>query len=444
VASGGHGTGTRLSPFGRIQDGIAAAQPGDMVIVGRGTYAEAVHTVRAGAADRAIVIRSAGERGSVLVTARGRVLTVTHPYITVEGLVLDGQYGAADTVSVATTGSYLTLRNVEVRRSTFDLIDMAAPRHVLIERSLIHHALNAADGRTDAHGVVAGAVQDLVIRETEIHTFSGDGVQLDPGRAVPGWTRVTLDRDRIWLAPLPAAENGFAAGTVPGENAVDTKASAGAARATITIRDTIARGFRAGLIDNMAAFNLKENIDAVVDRVTVSDSEIAFRTRGPGRTAAGARVRVSNTVIEHTKTAFRYEDNIDRLQVWNTTVGAGVTRAFHAASSTATGVEVRNTLFLASSKPAEASDRSNLRATTAAFVDAAKGDYRLVAGAQAIDAGVIISEVATDRAGVRRPQGRAYDVGAYEWQPGAARAAGHEPSVAVRARRIRSHVQTSS
>ena len=56
---------------------------------------------------------------------------------------------------------------------------MDAPADVLIEDSLIHHTLNAARGRTDAHGVVAGAVQRLTIRRTEIHTFSGDAVQLE-------------------------------------------------------------------------------------------------------------------------------------------------------------------------------------------------------------------------------------------------------------------------
>lgn len=151
---------------------------------------------------------------------------------------------------------------------------------MLIEQCLVHHALNAAGGRTDAHGIAAGPVQDLTIRDTEIHTFSGDGIQVDPGRSAPGWNRVTIERVRIWLAPLPAAENGFAAGTVTGENAVDTKASASFARASLVIRDTTVSGFRGGLITNMAAFNLKEHIDAILDGIRVHDSEIAFRLRG--------------------------------------------------------------------------------------------------------------------------------------------------------------------
>jgi hypothetical protein len=286
VAPGAAGSGTRSSPFGSIQSALNAAQPGDVISVLDGTYAEAITTVRAGSGSARITLRSLNGRGTVTLTAAGRVLTVNHPYVSIEGLVFDGQYGLNDTVRVSAGGSFLRLTNCEVRRSSYDLIDMAAPEGVVIENCLIHRALNAAGGRTDAHGIVAGAVRDLVIRDTEIHTFSGDGLQVDPGRASPGWTRVTLERARIWLAPLPAAENGFAAGTVPGENAVDTKASAAFPRASILLRDVTAYGFRNGLIGNMAAFNLKEQIDATVERVVVYDSEIAFRLRGGSTSGA--------------------------------------------------------------------------------------------------------------------------------------------------------------
>ena len=138
-----------------------------------------------------------------MVTVSGRVFSAFHAHVTVEGVIMDGQYGASDTVRVGDAAHYFTLRNAEVRRSTRDLIDIGDARGVLIENSLIHHALNAANGRTDAHGIVAGAVQDLTIRQTEIHTFSGDGFQVDPGRSAPGWNRVTIEDSRIWLAPLP-------------------------------------------------------------------------------------------------------------------------------------------------------------------------------------------------------------------------------------------------
>jgi hypothetical protein len=414
VAVGGTGTGTRAAPYSRIQDALNAAQAGDTVVVRPGVYAQTIRTVRHGSQGLPIRLRAAGIRGSVVVTVPGRVLTVSHAHFVVEGLTLDGQYGLDDVVRVASAGSNFILRNAEVRRSSRDLVDIAGPHTVLIENALIHHALNAVNGRTDAHGVVAGGVRDLVIRNTDIHTFSGDGVQVDPARTRPGWNNVTIEGSRIWLAPLPAPENGFPAGTVPGENAVDTKAGGSLARSTIVIRDTVAWGFQNGLLANMAAFNLKENIDATVDRVTVHDSEIAFRLRGsPAPTVAGAWVVVKNVVVHHVLTAFRYEDSIDNLRIWNSTIGRDVERPFQAASSTSRGLDVRNVLFFGR-KPSEAHHPSNLSAAADAFLNAGRDNYALAPSAAAINAGVTIPEVTVDRDGVQRPTREPYDVGAYE------------------------------
>ena len=49
------------------------------------------------------------------------------------------------------------------------------------------------------------------------------------------------------------------------------------------------------------------------------------------------------------------------------------------------------------------------------LADAANGDYRLVFGSAAIDAGAVLAEVTEDYAGVSRPQGAAPDIGAYEY-----------------------------
>jgi hypothetical protein len=222
---------------------------------------------------------------------------------------------------------------------------------------------------------------------------------------------VTIEGTRIWLAPLPGPANGFPAGIVPGENAIDTKAAASLPRAKIVIRDTEAWGFRGGLIGNMAAFNLKENIDATVDRVTVNKSEIAFRMRGPG--TSGAWIALQNAVIYEVVKAFRYEDNIKNLRIWNSTVGAGVTQVFQAASSTSSGLDVRNLLVLGP-LPSEASHTSNMSVGPDAFSSVPAHSYALAPGAAPIDAGTTILKVTKDRVGVKRPQGTAYDIGAYE------------------------------
>jgi parallel beta-helix repeat protein len=50
------------------------------------------------------------------------------------------------------------------------------------------------------------------------------------------------------------------------------------------------------------------------------------------------------------------------------------------------------------------------------FVDP-PADFRLTPGSCAIDAGMTIAEVVADRDGMGRPQGRGYDLGAYEFRP---------------------------
>ncbi len=52
------------------------------------------------------------------------------------------------------------------------------------------------------------------------------------------------------------------------------------------------------------------------------------------------------------------------------------------------------------------------------FVNGALCDFRLVPASAAIDAGMKLGEVSTDKAGRPRPQGKEWDIGAYEYQAG--------------------------
>jgi gliding motility-associated-like protein len=69
-------------------------------------------------------------------------------------------------------------------------------------------------------------------------------------------------------------------------------------------------------------------------------------------------------------------------------------------------------------------ETNNLKVKTlaqAGFVDPAKQDFRLLGTSAAVDQGAEAQGLLTDLAGQRRPQGRAIDIGAYEWTvtPGA-------------------------
>lgn len=411
-----------------IQAALDAAVDGDVVTVRAGTYAESLATRAPG-----VTLRADPAGGEVVVTSDAGVLLVRHARVTVEGLVLDGNYGPDDAVVVDDAGTGFTLRRATVRRSGRDCIDLRNVSDVTIEQSLVHHCLWASAPacaaeacRSDAHGIVGGAVQNLVIRDTEIHTFSGDAFQVDPGRGTPSWTDVTIERCHIWLAPLAVAEGGYAAGVVPGENAVDTKTPPSVAEpARIVIRDSVMSGFGSGLIGNMAAFNLKENVAALVERVTVSGSEIAFRLRGATSSAPrGAQVTLRNVVVHDVAVAVRYENDIVPVRIENVTFGNGITTAFVRASAPAGSIDAHNLLVLGAALPADATGASNLAVGDVAFLSAAGDDYRLAGGSAAIDVGEMLAGVAVDRDGTARPQGAAWDVGAYEACSGAACAPG--------------------
>ena len=419
VAPGGTGSGMSADPFGSIQAAVDAAQPGDVVTIRPGTYAELIQTQRDGSSNLPITIRA--EPGEAVVIERsGRGITVDHAHHIVEGIVFDALFGAQEAVDVNDGATGLILRNIEAKNTTRNCINMGAPSDVLIEGALIHHCLAWSGGRVDAHGVTGGAVRNLTLRNTTIHTFSGDAIQFDPGRdPLVGWDNVLLEGCSFWLEPLPAPIAGFPAGVAPGENAFDTKIDPAHPRARLVVRNTVAWGFEGGLITNMAAFNIKERVDALFDGVTVHSSEIAFRLRG-APLDGGAHVRVQNAVVYDVAAAFRYEDDIENLRIYNTTLGLDVVSSFVEANAGASVLDVRNLLVLGTVLPGEASYASNFAVDESAFIDAAAGDYRLAAGSPAVDSGVTVDGVLTDRVGVARPQGAAFDVGAFEHCDGCA------------------------
>src|SRR6185503_16533045 len=112
-------------------------------------------------------------------------------------------------------------------------------------------------------------------------------------------------------------------------------------------------------------------------------------------------------------TAFRYEDDIQNVRIWNSTVGLNVTRVFQAAAAPAATLDVRNLLTM-QALPTALLAPSNLSTAVSAFVNAAAHDYHLAAGSPAVDAGERLADVTIDRDGVERPQGGSHDVGAYE------------------------------
>lgn len=94
---------------------------------------------------------------------------------------------------------------------------------------------------------------------------------------------------------------------------------------------------------------------------------------------------------------------------------AGV--AFDAAATSAVAVEYNLTMggTVSTGSGAGVSFSHNLDNTDPTLVNASAFDFRLLAGSPAIDAGLTLSYVTNDFLGTSRPQGAAYDIGAFEF-----------------------------
>jgi hypothetical protein len=417
LATTTHAAEISVSPGASIQAAINEAIPGDIIVIAAGTYEEDLSTESDGTSTSPITLRGEGE---VVITAPGEVLAVDHGYWIVEDIIFDGQYGSADTLDIDDDATDLALRRVEVRRSGRDCIDMGAPDGVSIMDSQIHHCLHYDsddEERVDAHGITGGAVTNLVIEGTDIHTFSGDAVQIDPGRTAPGWTNIVIRDCRFWLAPLEEDTNGFLAGQVPGENAIDTKTMTDGTRAVLTIEDSSFWGFRDGIdFSNQAALLFKENVDVTVRRTRIFDSEIGVRVRGPTDTRPlGAHVRVESSLLYGLEVGIRYEDDIEQLDLYHLTFGEGIDAHLVGASAEAAMLDIRNSLFFGSELPTEATAHtSNATAEYSDFEDAVHHDYHLSPDSDAIDAGEPIDGVDADLDQDVRVEGDAPDLGAFE------------------------------
>ena len=404
-----------------IQAAINDANPGDIITLGSGTYEEDLSTESAGTADAPITLRAA-EDASVTITSAGEVFQIEHAHWVIEGITFDGQFGNDDTIEIRGGANHTQLNNVEVKNSGRDCIDMDNPTGVRISDSRIHHCLyfDVDNGeREEAHGITGGAVQDLRIDNTDIHTFSGDGIQFDPKRLAPGWNNIHIEGCRFWLEPLMEDTAGFSAGDIPGENAIETATWNDAPEATLTIVDTEAWGFKDGMgLSNQAAFRFKEHVNVTLERVHVRESEIAFRIHGPtSASPIGAMVHIENTLLHDVGIGVRYEDAPVNVSMAHMTFGYGIESIFEAVDSETTSFDIENSLFWSDELPNQVDEsQSNQLATNDDFIDASDGDHHLAAHSTAIDAGEVVSGIDIDLDGNERIVGMAPDLGAYEYQ----------------------------
>jgi hypothetical protein len=393
--------------------------PGDSVLFRRGqTFSGELDVSGSGRQGEPITLGAWGTGGRPQLFQ----ITLQGDYFVVEDILIDHQKSSSDAFRIR-GGRNCILRRSELRNGLNDGVDVDKADGLLIEDVHIHHFLAGSfDEQADAHGIAATDTNGIVIRRADIHQVSGDSFQTDPDRDADLSGDVLIEDSTLWTSPLDVDFNaGWRAGDRPGENAIDTKVLQSGfenvPRMKLVVKNVVAYGWmKDSFINNKAVFNLKEKIDAILDGVTVSDSEIAFRVRG---SLGNANVTIRNAVVYDVDIGIRAESDLANLVVHNSTWGAGIGEQLEIADGGGgTGTwDWRNNAFLGA-KPAPAERSSNIVSTLADFVAANAGDYRLASGSDLIDGGETISSVVSDRIG--KPRTAPYDVGAFESNGGAA------------------------
>jgi hypothetical protein len=94
-------------------------------------------------------------------------------------------------------------------------------------------------------------------------------------------------------------------------------------RCMLVIRQCYMHGWsQPSQIQNRAALNLKEHIDATITNCVFDDNEIAIRARGPGGRGS-AHVTIKDCAIYHTQVGVRAEDMIEDLKISGMAWGEG-------------------------------------------------------------------------------------------------------------------------
>jgi hypothetical protein len=249
-------------------------------------------------------------------------LEITKPGV-YENFRVDAQGQGGNIVKI--TADDVTLRNCEIFNGTGNGVGVFGTR-VVIENCRIHHLLNGTfEEQNDAHGIT-GRWGDVTIRNCDISHTSGDCIQFDPDRRSRG--SLTIEQCNLWAGPLAEDAPGFKAGQSPGENAFDSKTLPDGERNKLLIRHCHLHGWnQPSQIQNRAALNLKEHIEAEITNCVFDDNEIAIRARGPG-SRGGAHVTVRDCAVFHTEVAVRAEDKIEHLEIVNLAFGPGVISRF--------------------------------------------------------------------------------------------------------------------
>jgi parallel beta-helix repeat protein len=363
--------GTEVRPFRSINKGVSILKPGDTLYVKTGTYEESLINVIPGGKSWKEPVRLAVYPGHT-VTIKPKIGSrrVLHlegldkKYIVVDGFIFDAINVSSNAIKITyeskpeKPASQIRIENSEVKNAINSqgiLVTEGSDGNEFINVT-VHdngsHRLN--------HGLYIGSRFNLV-EGCHVYNNQGHGIQVYSGTHEKP-NNNTVRRNRVH-------NNQIGIGLYGGVNN-----SAHNNIVYSNVYGIIAKNQRSGLYNNTIYKNNEGGIYVEASGAIVANN-IAYNNAGYGiRIEFSSNVKVNNNLLSN---------NV-----------AGDFRSFTDQAV------LRHNLIGKSYDPK--------------FIDLSNFDFRLSVSSSAVDNGATIPEVPIDLAGVRRPKGRAYDIGAYE------------------------------
>jgi len=373
--------GTLSRPFKSFKQAIGLLQPGDTLYIRGGTYTEQLDFQgpnKSGTANGWITV--AGYPGETVISQFAGGIAYSYGpikargnrgYFIFENLILDGINGAYSSgLQIRDGNHHFILRNVEFKNFQMSAM-MIKASNVQIINCKIHDSVvdTVQDPPSRRYGIYLSSGDTVIIEGNNIYNNPGGGITVYPGPVHNAVIRNNVIHHNNWMANS----------NVPG------------IQLSPVLDHPTANGN--GVIDGTQIYNNVVHSNCV--------------NQPTGSKPCGG-IEISNGATN--------------TKVWNNTVygnkGYGIRVASGSNGPTVNTVVQNNIVFENASGQimntgVDSIITHNLT-TDPKFVKVETFDFRLQARSPAIDAGTDLNMVSVDIKNVSRPQGAAYDIGAYE------------------------------
>ncbi len=393
VANGGSdgNPGTQASPFATIQKASDTAHAGDTIIVKPGTYAGAKFGT-SGTSSLPILVQ--GQPGAI-VNAKGpnnsnndNLWIRNASYITIEGFEIHSSLRSGIAVQGEPTAEVhgIILRNNFCHNNSRWGILTGYAEGIRIEN-------NETSYSAIEHGIyVSNSSDNPVIVGNRAHHNNASGIQINADPALAG--------------------DGIISNALMDSNVIYNNGAAGGSAINLaSVTNSIIRN---NLLYNNTAGGIAGWDDGNGTQWGTHDNKFYNNTiiqPFNGRFVVSflngsTNNKVKNNILIHLGT--RGSINVD------STSEPELDSDYNAVVNVFSYNDGASFVSLATWQGRGHDIHSFVSTTSALFVDPVNNDYHLKSGSPAINAGITVPEVTDDLEGIVRPQGSAYDLGAYE------------------------------